>query len=316
MGKVLIYGDIHLSSKNYGGHRDYSNESLSYFREITKKVEELGVTHLIGTGDFTFYRFHTLEYRAAVEAELEKQYQLTNGNRYELQGNHDIAAYGLTERSFYVHKGLLKPSANIQVGCLNISMVDYGKHNTTEILPVSDDTISVVVAHDYFKFSDTHLPPYGDPIILDNMHNWYGVDYLVCGHIHNFEQFTGLVIKDNTAYDMVVIYPGCMSRPAYREGYMPDVGKMLLFTVYDNGDVQIDFVDIPLWPLEKSFNIELRQLKKEKEDLRHVDVTDIVKRLETHQRVVGNPEDIIMAMENIDIKYRQKAIELLKMASK
>ena len=110
IGKILIYGDIHLSSKNYGGHRDYARESLEYFKKITEAVEKHNISCLIGTGDFTFGRFHSLEYRKAVEDELEKQFKLTNGNRYELKGNHDSATYGMTEYEYYTYKGLLKKS--------------------------------------------------------------------------------------------------------------------------------------------------------------------------------------------------------------
>ena len=85
LARILIYGDIHLSSRNYGGHRDYPNESLSYFKDITRYTEELKATHLIGLGDFTFNRFNTLEYREKVERELNKQFELVSGNRYELK---------------------------------------------------------------------------------------------------------------------------------------------------------------------------------------------------------------------------------------
>lgn len=120
LATILIYGDIHLNSKNYGGHKDYANESLGYFQKITETAQEIGATHIIGLGDFTFSRFHTLEYRSKVEDELEKQYKLTNGNRFELKGNHDVAGYGMTEYEYYVEKGLLRPSTNLQIGNVNI----------------------------------------------------------------------------------------------------------------------------------------------------------------------------------------------------
>ena len=73
LAKIGIYGDMHLSSKNYGAHRDYPSESLEYFQAITLKTKELGLTYLIGTGDFTYGRFHSLEYRLAIEKELQEQ---------------------------------------------------------------------------------------------------------------------------------------------------------------------------------------------------------------------------------------------------
>lgn len=312
IAKVLSYGDMHLSSRNYGAHRDYPKESLSYFTKITEAAEKIGATHIIGTGDFTYGRFNNLEYRLEVEKLLERQYELTGGNRYEIKGNHDFATYGMTEYEYYISKGKFKGATNLQLGVLNISMVDFRKHGTTTIIPPEEGKINVVFAHDYFKFKDTKMPNYGDTYIeLDNMEEWHGVDYLVCGHIHNHEIFEGIVVKDNRSHNLVVTYLGCMSRPAYREGHMQEVGKVLVFTVYDDNTVEMAFIDIPLWTLEESFNLETVQIKKEgisnREGLR-----EIANKLDAHERNIGNPEDIIMSMQDMDIRYRKKAIALLK----
>jgi len=318
LARILIYGDIHLSSRNYGAHRDYPKESLHYLRTITEKAEELGATHLIGLGDLTYGRFHTLEYREAVENELERQFELVNGNRYEIKGNHDKATYGMTEFEYYINKGLIRESTNLKIGDVNISMVDYGQHECTEIIPPDKDKINIVLAHDYFKFSDTKLPEYGKAIQLDEFISWFGVDYLIVGHIHNQEIFEGLIIKDGIGNRTIVHYLGCLSRPAYREGYMEDTGALVFLTIRDNGEMQYDIIDIPLWDLDKSFNLALnaeeKEKKKEREQKkeRSVDISDIVQRLDMHERNVGNPEDIIRNMEGIDEKYKDKAIELLK----
>lgn len=315
LARILIYGDIHLSSKNYGAHVDYPRETLYYFRLITQKAEEYKATHIIGLGDFTYGRFHSLEYRYAVEKELEKQNEITEGRRYELKGNHDIAPYGMTEYEYYVTKGLLKPSTNLKIGNVNISMVDYQKHNTWEIIdPSNNDEINVVLAHGYFKFKDTKLPNYGTAVELDHFVRWYGVDYLICGHIHNHHMFDGLIIKDNIGHRMVVHYLGSMSRPAYREGFMDEDGHLVILTIRDNGEMQYDIDEIKLWPLEKSFNLSKKEEAKKIMGGNEVtvDISDIVNRLNTHERNIGNPEDIIEAMEGIDPRYKKKAIELLK----
>lgn len=315
IARVLVYGDIHLSSKNYGAHTDYPNESLHYFKVITEKAEELKATHIIGTGDLTYGRFHTLEYREAVEAELDKQLKLVNGNRYELKGNHDSATYGMTEYEYYINKGLLKKPENIKLGIVNISMVNYGDYNKGKILdPSNKEEINVVIAHNFFKFKDTRLPDYGRAIELDSFEDWFGVDYLICGHVHNREMFEGLVVKDGHGNPMVVHYLGCMPRPSYREGHMDEEGSMVLLTIRDNGEMQYDIIEIPLWDLSESFNIEKKNAEyaKKAEKEQRVDISDIVQQLDTHQRNVGNPEDIIESMEGVEPKYKKKAIELLK----
>lgn len=312
--RILVYGDIHLNSKNYGGHRDYASESLKVFQEITKIAEERKSTHIIGLGDFTFSRFHTLEYRSKVEAELEKQYKLVKGNRFEIKGNHDVAGYGMTEYEYYVEKGLIRPSENLRFETLNVSMVDSGLSEKAEIIQPDRDKTNIVLAHDFFKFSDTQIADYGKAIELDNFDKWFGVDYLICGHIHKQEMFSGRIIKDSQAHSMIVAYPGCMTRPSYRNGHMDEFGMLIEIVIGTGGEVRVDTIQVPLMPLESIFNLKEIERKKEKAQERRnrVDISDIVSTLNSHDGVVGNPEDIIMAMVGVDDKYKQKAIELLK----
>ena len=319
VARIGIYGDIHLCSKNYGAHKDYAKESIEYFSRITEIADKRKLTHLIGCGDFSYGRFHTLEYRLAVERELEKQYSIVKGNRWELQGNHDIDTKGILERDYYIEKGLLKPSENLNVGCLNITMVDYGKTKTTSMNIIdSEDRYNLVIAHDYYKFTKTQLPNFGKAIELDTLSEWYGTDILVCGHIHKILNFSGYITKGDLAHECQVSYLGCMTRPAFREGFLDEVGQVLVITVYDNNTINLEFETVKLWDLVDSFNLDIKETEKVKkqEKQSRVDISDVVKQLDSHDRSVGNPEDIIMSLEDVDIRYKNKAIELLKGAMK
>jgi hypothetical protein len=317
IAKIGIYGDIHLNSKNYGAHRNYAKESLEYFHKITEVVQNNGINYLIGCGDFSFGRFSSLEYRLAVEKELEQQYKLTGGQRFELFGNHDMAGYGATERDFYIAKGLLKPSQNLSIGNLNITMVDYGKHLETEPLIVDDaQHVNFVIAHDFYKFSNSNIANFGKAIELDNFEKWFGIDGLICGHVHKIMQFKGYIQKNGLVHEVQVYYPGCMTRPSYREGYMDEKGQIIMLTVNDTGELGFEIIEIPLWSLEDSFNLDEKQIEKEKKQQKEerIDISDVVKQLDMHDRNVGNPEDIIRDMKEIDEKYKNKAIDLLKQA--
>lgn len=317
IARLGVYGDIHLNSKNYGAHRDYPKESLEYFSKITEITKNKQLTHLIGLGDFSFGRFHSLEYRLAIEKNLEEQYRLTNGQRYEIKGNHDEAGYGFTERDYYVKKGYLKESSNIVLGNVNISMIDYGKHDTSDVIINDDENhVNIILAHDFFKFSDSSVANYGKAIELDNYTRWFGVDYILLGHVHKIMKFEGHIVKDELAHKTIVEYLGCMTRPAYREGHMDEKGHMAIITVYDDGNVDIDTEVIELWNLADSFNLEAKAKEQANKDEKaaRVDISDIVKQLDSHDRSVGNPEDIIQGMKDVDDKYKNKAINLLKMA--
>lgn len=314
ISRILIYGDDHLSSKNYGAHINYPQESLWCLKQITALAEEYNPTHIIGLGDFTFGRFHTLEYRLEVEKELNRQFEITKGNRYEIKGNHDSATYGMTEYEYYIKNGMLKPSTNLQIGNVNISMIDSGNYKKTKIIQPEENKINIVMAHDFFKFSDTLIADYGKSIQLDDFEAWFGIDYLICGHIHNYELFSGSIVKGDRAHKCVVNYLGSMPRPSYREGHMDDKGHLVMLEIYDSSDIDYTELEIDLWPLEKSFNLAQKEIdntkKAEKEE--RLDISDIVQSLNSHERTVGNPEDIIEALKGIPDKYKKKAIELLK----
>lgn len=319
IAKILLYGDIHLNSKNYGAHKDYKNESLEMFRNITKTAEEHGVTHIIGLGDFTYGRFHTLEYRDAVEKELERQLEITNGNRWEIKGNHDTATYGMTEYEYYLKKGMFKPAENIQIGNLNLSMVNYGEHRKTNIIAPEKNKMNVVVMHNFFKFEQTLMANYGSAYILDNFEPWFGVDYIFGGHIHKMAVTEGSIEKDGQSHNCSVMYLGCPCRPSYREGHMDEKGYYIIISVYqtmsdsdkDNG-VVIEVIDFELPSITDTFTLEEKKQEAERLAQKRVDISDIVQKLDSHTKVVGEPEDKIMAMTNIDIEYRLKAIQLLK----
>lgn len=315
VARIGIYGDIHLCSKNYGAHRDYAKESLEYFGKITEITRKRNLTHLIGCGDFSYGRFHTLEYRLAVEKELEEQYRITGGNRWELEGNHDTDGKGLLERGYYIQKGLIKPSENFSIGCLNITMVDYGKTETANVNIIdAENNYNVLIAHDYYKFDKVVLPNFGKAILLDTLDRWYGLDILVCGHVHKIMDFSGYITKNGMAKECQVSYLGCMTRPSYREGFLDDIGRVMIITVYDDNTINIEYEQVALWKIEDSFNLEVKAVEKEKKQEKQdrVDISDVVQQLDAHDRTVGNPEDIIASLEGVDERYKNKAIELLK----
>ena len=318
IARIVSYGDLHLSSKNYGAHRDYPNDSLMALKKVTEIAKNVKATHIIGLGDLTYGRFNSLEYRSSVEAELEEQYNICNGNRYELKGNHDSASYGMTEYEYYILKGLIKPSTNLDIGSIHISMIDNGEYN--KMIPnIQQDGTNIMFVHDYFKFKDTMLPDYGKAIELDNFEKWYGVDHIVAGHIHNSEFFEGLMVKEidgqTHGVRVTVDYLGSMSRPSYREGHTDEIGHILVITVYEDGTFKYDRLDIELPSLAVTFNLDQKAVEKEKKLAKsnRVDISDIVHQLDQHERNIGNPEDIIMALTNVEEKYKIKAVELLKL---
>lgn len=320
LARIAICGDPHLGCNDYGAHREYGKESLEYLHRVTDIVRENEVTHLLCAGDMTYGKFKDLRYRGIVESELEEIYRLTNGNHYMCKGNHDSATNGMTEYEFYVNKGLIKGAENFTIGKLYVTMLNYMKSGkySEELFNKSDEegAFNMVVAHDYFKFSDTRLPNYGDCVELDNHSGFYGVDLLLCGHIHKRLSFKGITVNNGMGHDLYVRYLGCMMRPSYIEGGMDESGEIDIIDVYGDGTMKFDVIEVPLWDIDKSFNVEMKAAEKEKQQLKdeRVDISDIVRDLDSHERGVGNPEDVIKGIEGIRQDYKDKAIELLMKA--
>lgn len=315
LATIMIYGDMHLNSKNYGAHRNYPQESLDYFGLITEKMQEYKATHLIGLGDFSFNRFHSLEYRNIVELLLETQNEYTKGNRYELKGNHDSASYGMTEYEYYTERGLLKASVDfLDIGNLRLHMVDFKGWEGRE-LDIREGATNIALAHDFFKFENTRMRDYGKSIILDDLEGFHGLDYMICGHIHNFEAFSGSIRKGNQGHECIVTYLGCPCRPSYREGALDTEGYLALLTVYEGG-TSFKIIPYDLLPLEESFNMQLKaeEMEEKEHKKQRVDISDIVAKLDQHERNIGDPEALIESLEGVDERYKKKAIELLRAA--
>ncbi|MEM4385655.1 MAG: metallophosphoesterase [Candidatus Anstonellales archaeon] len=310
--RVLVYGDIHLYSKNYGSHIDYAKESIEYFELITDVAKEYEVTHVVGLGDFSYGRFNSLEYRLNVERLLEEQNKITNGNRYELRGNHDTATYGMTEYEYYVSRGILKGKANLKLGCANISMCDYNDYSSLYV--DKDSKVNILLAHDFLKFKNTTIANYGKAIELDNDERFYGLDYIISGHIHNIHIFEGDIIKDGNAHRCIVHYPGALTRPSIKEGLNNSKGNLVLLRIDDEG-FKYDVIEVDLKPLNETYIMTSNNiLDLGKATGNKVDIVDIVKNINNFDNNIGNPEDIIMNLEGINEVYKNKAIDLLKKA--
>lgn len=315
IARVLVTGDWHLSSRNYGNHKDYPSESIKNLQKVVDVAEELNITHHINAGDMTYGRFTTLEYRALVEERLNEINKLTSGNNFMIKGNHDSATNGMTEYEFYLSKGIIKDTRYIDIGNLHITMYDNG--HIGEYKPtIKSDGTNLVICHDYVKFKDTMLPNFGTAIELDNMADWYGVDFILCGHIHKLIKFVGKISNGTSVRTTGVAYLGCMNRPSYNDD-LDTYSENFLITVYDDGRApSLETIKIELDSIEDTFTIdkieENREKKEEKEN--RTDIRDILHQLNQADKTIGNPEDIIASMVGVDERYKKKAIELLKEA--
>ena len=319
---VAIYGDMHFLAKHYGGHNDYPSESLAMYKEVVDIVEKREADYAVCCGDLELGRIGSLEYRLKLESLFNRVNKITDNKHYCVKGNHDSASYGMTEYEYYEQKGMFHHEDAFDVGRVHFSLIDYSKDFSNERnnkinIQMGDNDVNIVVDHNYLKFKDTKLPNFGTALEIDDVENLYGADIIICGHIHKIMTFGGRITKDGVSREVSVTYPGCPTRPSY-SSELDTKGRVLIFDIFSDGRVNYDVEEFDLPSIEESFNLikyeEAAEKKEEKEN--RLDITDIVKTLNEHERVVGNPEDIIMGLVEVPEIYRNKAVELLHIANK
>lgn len=325
VARVGIFGDTHLCDRDYGQHNDYPTESLEYFQTIMNIVRDKFLTHVILTGDFSYGRFKDLSYRIKVDNVLDRLNEMLGGNLYMVKGNHDTASNTMTEYEYYLERGKFHPSTRLHLGKTEFLMVDYDKEYSKEAIPSTIPGMkTIVVAHNWFVFEGQQVPPSAKVINLTNHPYWFNIEGVISGHIHQNSLVQGFIKKVDPETGRVVDGGGtrkifawqlpCWARPQYLSTGNPDAGEFAIAEVYESR-IQLYNEAIQLWPHEKSFNlslIEQKQDKKEIHETHKVDLTDIVNNLTNFSIGYGNPEDMIMGMLDVDIRYRKKAVELLK----
>ena len=310
--KILVVGDNHLSSSNRSNHTDYSQEGIEALEFIVNIIKERGITHYVGLGDITYGKFD-LAFRAKVDQLYNERHSVLDGKVYELRGNHDITMKGISEWEYYnTHRKLINNFDGIvkvtdgysyyDVDGLRMHFVDYGAEDCD--LVIKEDSSNIAFTHNYFRFKDSIMPNFGKSIELDTKENWFGVDAIMCGHIHNNITIKGTMTKDGVGKEIIVYYPGNLIRTDYLQD-MPSCGEVLIIT---NGEsVSFEKVSVPWWSEEKAFQVG--DIIKEK---KKVDISDIVKTLNDRERNIGDPETVIHNMAGFDDKYKVKAVELLR----
>lgn len=326
IAKVIVVGDQHLLDRNYGQHNDYPEESFEYFSLLPSIVRDEMATHLIIAGDFSYGRFRDLDYRLKVDKVFDVLNQQLGGNLYMVKGNHDKSTSGMTEFEYYLERKKFRPSEKLRIGSTELVMVDYGNEFTEQAKPTEDGHKStIVIAHNWFTFNGSEVPSGARCISLTEHPYWFGVSAVLSGHIHEGYTLDGFIRNpgtDSVSKTKLWQLP-CWARPQFNPNYPETggVGPYGIINLYENG-FSLSAGAIKLKDLKDSFNMSLVESVKQEKQSR-ADLKDIVQNLadftqnSMFQSANGfaSPEKAIMAMNDVDIKYREKAVELLRLAT-
>jgi hypothetical protein len=321
-----MWGDSHLSSKNRAHHIDYASESLLYLRMVTKIAQNCSADVIIGLGDLSYGMFDNLEYRAEVERLLDKQNKLTNGRRYELIGNHDIRADGMSELQFYIKRGLVKPVESIADGCINLSVLNWGELGKRELLLIDENRLNILIMHDYMCFKSNPLGKFGKGIIIEEHPELYGLDWIIGGHIHDCLSAQGNTkLETGETFPCNLSYPGCMTRTSYfksKEVQQEKAYVVLLDTDAATLDEAIEFIEVRLLAEDEVFKMGEIQAEKAKQERKELSQALTETELARLSGAVGDliggygggirgAADIITHLPHISEKVRKRALSYL-----
>jgi DNA repair exonuclease SbcCD nuclease subunit len=297
MFRLGVYGDPHLSSKDRGAHRDYAGESFEYWEDALEAFIKNECNLILGLGDFSYGRFQKLEYRI----EVEKQLDYIKERHIMLKGNHDAMTSGMSEFEYYVMRGVIQELKSGEVReyeGVKVQFFNYGDELKIQ------DGVKVVFAHDYYTFDGMQMPIYGEAKRLED-YDLKDVEYIICGHIHKSHAFQ----KGTVA----ITYLGCPARPSYIEGNMDE--KMFLgFLDFEDGEVEYNIMEIPLWDIDQSFNLDEieRERRKKEAKINRQGLTQDLKNLSAKKVVFDTPEAMIDSLEGVEEKYKKAAKALLE----
>lgn len=223
--KIIVFGDLHLSSTYEGQHKNYILECYENMERITEIVNSESPQGVIFTGDIIGVNERNIrsrEFLLHVIQFFENLNSLTNGNVYTVKGNHDAGDF--TDFDFLVGLGLLKNPEYIDLYPskdhheIRFHLVNYGHERSALKLASKEDLVSnVVVGHNNY-YIDGVTAWYGDKGRVDvgSLTNMSGVDYIVSGHIHSPELEVLFTTIQETGKGIGVYYLGSPSRTSER----------------------------------------------------------------------------------------------------
>lgn len=230
-GRVLLFGDLHLSSVYQGQHKDYTLECYTNMDNISKKVKAEKASAVFLLGDLIGVNERNIrdrQFLLRVVLFLRTLNELTNGNVFIVKGNHDKGDF--SDFDFLVGMGLIKnPKYVDYYGCskeeyaelgddaleVRFHFVNYGEE--TRELDISSDAeySNVVLGHaDYLIDNVTNWYQHKGGVQVSKLVNFKGVELIISGHIHNpSTQIDSTNIGEET---IGLFYVGSPSRTAER----------------------------------------------------------------------------------------------------
>lgn len=263
--RVLIIGDLHISDRYTGKHKDYLANCFECLEMITAKIKEQEITHLFCLGDWVGIGLSEKNLRKretllVVMKTLQEWNKLTKGHVYSLRGNHDIGST-LTDYDLFLSLGLIKSKHQLDIGSTRFHFFDYGEENRK--INISEDKYNIGLFHANLLIEGiTTWYRGGVGVELSTLDNLYGMSMAIAGHIHNpSPKMVATSIRDS---DITLFYPGCMTRPKF-EPNLWDEAYAMYYKIDDMATIA-DIVTFKLKPVSEIFTSTFDDKKEDDSD--------------------------------------------------
>lgn len=230
-GKILIFGDLHLSCTYEGQHKDYTVECYKNMQNIIDKVKESKASAVILLGDVIGVNERNIKDRQflmRVMIFFKTLNELTGGHVYSVKGNHDkgdfsdfdlLIGLGMIRNPDYVDYYRCTEEEYAEEGDdaleVRFHFVNYGEENRELKMDGDGAYSNVVLGHaDYLIDGVTNWYQHKGGVHLNRLSNFKGVDVVISGHIHDpSEEMLSTNIGD---YTIDLFYTGSPARTAER----------------------------------------------------------------------------------------------------
>lgn len=232
--KGLIFGDLHISDRFTGRHKNYLANCFNVMGEILGIVKKEKPDYVAFLGDIVGLREKVIQRREIllhVCNFFRELNSLTNNNVYSVRGNHDMGDF--SEFDFLAGMGLIKTTASLDGNFLDVfpkgveqihpevrlHFVDYGQERKDLDILKDGATSNIVLGHNNFTVAGlTNWYQQHDGIELGSLGNFAGVDLVVAGHIHNPSPYEIETPMPYNSGNCMLVYLGCPTRPSFDQG--------------------------------------------------------------------------------------------------
>lgn len=232
-GRVLVFGDLHLSATYEGKHKQYMFECYESMERVLEICKSENPSAVIFLGDLIGVNERNIrdrQFLMRVVMFFSQLNTMTKGNVFSVKGNHDIGDFsdfdfllglGYIKNPLYLDYEGVEVVDGKEVSSLEVRFhfVNYGDEHEKLNLTSLDNGVcasNIILGHsDFYIEGVTNWYSSRNGMDLAEFDNFIGADLLISGHIHTpSDEVLYTSMKDGSLLGL--FYTGSLGRVAER----------------------------------------------------------------------------------------------------